>query len=67
MARDPICGRTVGEGQAFSSEYKLRRYFFCSERCRSAFHHQVERLRMNELWRAGSLFSTGGIVRWARA
>lgn len=64
LQRDPICGRRL-EHQAdnLSTEYKKRRYFFCSEKCKSAFHRQTERFRMNELARAGALF-TPGKVRW---
>ncbi len=46
-----------------SAEYKKRRYFFCSERCRTAFEKQAERFRLNELARAGALLSPGR-VRW---
>jgi YHS domain-containing protein len=61
---DPVCGRHLEEpeGQP-STEYKKRRYFFCSENCRHAFERQAERFRMNELARAGALLSPGR-VRW---
>ena len=64
LQRDPICGRRL-EHQAdnLSAEYKKRRYYFCSEKCKSAFHQQTERFRLNELARAGALF-TPGKVRW---
>lgn len=64
---DPVCGRPLDklEGQP-TSEYKKRRYFFCSERCRSAFERQTERFRMNDLARAGALM-TPGRVRWGLA
>ncbi|HYH95223.1 YHS domain-containing protein [Hyalangium sp.] len=61
---DPVCGRQLEEpeGQP-STEYKKRRYFFCSDRCRSAFEKQAERFRLSELARAGALLSPGR-VRW---
>lgn len=64
---DPVCGKQLEtpEGQP-SSEYKKRRYFFCSERCRHAFERQAERFRLNELARVGALMSPGR-VRWGLA
>jgi YHS domain-containing protein len=64
---DPVCGRSLEneEGQP-SSEYKKRKYFFCSEKCRSAFEKQAERFRMNDLARAGALMSPSR-VRWGLA
>ena len=64
---DPICGRALSvESLAFSMEYKKRRYYFCSERCRHAFTQRTERFRLNELARAGALLSPGR-VRWGVA
>ncbi len=64
---DPVCGKHVEapEGRP-STEYKKRRYFFCSEHCRSAFEKQAERFRMNDLARAGALL-TPGRVCWGIA
>lgn len=64
---DPVCGRSLdrAEGQP-TSEYKKRKYFFCSEKCRSAFEKQAERFRMNDLARAGALMSPSR-VRWGLA
>lgn len=64
---DPVCGRRVpgGEG-APSTEYKKRRYFFCSEKCQCAFERQTERFRVSDLARAGALL-TPGRVRWGLA
>ncbi len=64
---DPVCGRSLEneEGKP-SSEYKKRKYFFCSEKCRTAFEKQAERFRMNDLARAGALMSPGR-VRWGLA
>ena len=36
VAVDPICGEAVIEADAEELEYKRRRYFFCSARCRAA-------------------------------
>lgn len=61
---DPVCGRHLeGPEGCPSAEYKKRRYFFCSERCRSTFEKQAERFRLNDLARAGALLSPGR-VRW---
>jgi YHS domain-containing protein len=64
---DPVCGRSLEQpdGQP-TSEYKKRKYFFCSERCRTAFEKQAERFRMNDLARAGALM-TPSRVRWGLA
>ncbi len=63
---DPICGKKI-EAAAnqvkLTAEYKKRRYFFCSEKCRHTFEQQAERFRLNELARAGALF-TPKQVRW---
>jgi YHS domain-containing protein len=64
LRRDPVCGRWMEPSIGYlSAEYKKKRYYFCSEKCRSAFHHKTERFRMNELAQAGSLL-TPGRVRW---
>ncbi|GHG85656.1 YHS domain-containing protein [Comamonas sp. JC664] len=64
---DPVCGKALDtpEGRP-TAEYKKRRYFFCSERCRHAFEKQAERFRFNELARVGALM-TPGRVRWGIA
>jgi YHS domain-containing protein len=64
---DPICGVAVESGDRTpSSEYKKRRYFFCSEKCKHEFERAAERIRMQEAARAGALF-THGKVRWGLA
>ena len=64
---DPICGiRVEGDNSAPSAEYKKRRYFFCSVRCKHEFERAAERIRMQEAARAGALF-TPGKVRWGLA
>ncbi|HWE23907.1 MAG TPA: YHS domain-containing protein [Myxococcales bacterium] len=66
-AYDPICGVRVESGEGVpSSEYKKRRYFFCSEKCKVEFERAAERIRMQETARAGALF-TQGKVRWGLA
>jgi YHS domain-containing protein len=64
---DPICGVQVESGGSTpSSEYKKRRYFFCSDRCKHEFERAAEKIRMQEAARAGALF-TQGKVRWGLA
>ena len=64
---DPICGVPVENGgRSPSSEYKKRRYFFCSEKCKEEFECAAERIRMQEAARAGALF-THGKVKWGLA
>lgn len=64
---DPICGKRVsGPVSPFTSEYKKRAYYFCSERCRTAFEGHKERLRLGELARAGALLSSGKVF-WGLA
>ena len=66
-AFDPICGVEVeGSNSAPSSEYKKRRYFFCSNKCKGEFEHAAESIRMQEAARAGALF-THGRGRWGLA
>jgi YHS domain-containing protein len=67
MEFDPICGRKVESREGTPScDYKKKRYFFCSERCRQAFEREAERLRVHELARVGALMSKGR-VRWGLA
>jgi uncharacterized protein len=42
-ARDPVCGMTVGRGNAETSEHRGRRYFFCGPGCRAKFEADPER------------------------
>lgn len=65
-AHDPICGREVDPIGASSTEYKKRRYFFCSPRCQEQFERQAEKLRLQELARMGALFAHRK-VRWGVA
>ncbi len=37
MARDPICGMTVGEANALRAERDGQTYYFCCEHCRQKF------------------------------
>ncbi len=67
MSFDPICGKKVDGSQSTpTAEYKKKRYFFCSDRCRHAFEREAERLRVHELAKAGALMSKGR-VRWGVA
>jgi len=65
---DPICGVRVDSGGSTTpcAEYKKRRYFFCSHKCKHEFERAAERIRMQEAARAGALF-THGKVRWGLA
>lgn len=64
---DPICGAPVeSDDLTPCAEYKKRRYFFCSDRCKHEFQRAAERIRMQEAARAGALF-TRGKVRWGLA
>ena len=65
-AHDPICGKEVDTSAASSTEYKKRRYYFCSARCKKQFERQAERLRLQELARIGALFAHQK-VRWGVA
>ena len=65
---DPVCGRRLsldGTGTRVS-EYKRRKYFFCSETCQRTFQAQTERFRLHELARAGALMNLSG-VHWGLA
>jgi YHS domain-containing protein len=64
---DPICGRKLADGtSSVTTEYKRRKYFFCSDSCRHAFEERTERFRLKELAQAGALL-TPGKVRWGLA
>jgi YHS domain-containing protein len=64
---DPICGAAVeSSDRAPCTEYKKRRYFFCSEKCKREFERAAERIRLQEAARAGALF-THGKVKWGLA
>ena len=44
MARDPVCGMTVDEATAkFTSDYKGEIYYFCNQRCKTAFDKAPDR------------------------
>jgi YHS domain-containing protein len=44
MAKDPVCGMTVDEATAkFTSDYKGETYYFCNQRCQTAFNKAPER------------------------
>jgi YHS domain-containing protein len=66
QANDPICGREVDTGAATSTEYKKRRYYFCSPGCKERFERHAEKLRLQELARMGALFARAK-VRWGVA
>ncbi|BDG07071.1 YHS domain-containing protein [Anaeromyxobacter paludicola] len=66
VSLDPICGKPVVEQDSASSEYKRRRYFFCSKRCKERFERRAERLRLQDLARMGALFSKAQ-VQWGVA
>jgi YHS domain-containing protein len=64
---DPICGTKLERHSSeHSSEYRKRRYYFCSHRCKAEFDRAAERIRISECARAGALF-TQGKVRWGLA
>lgn len=66
LAFDPICGKLVVPSEAQALEYKKRKYFFCSSRCRKRFERQAERHRIHDLARMGALFANQK-VRWGLA
>jgi YHS domain-containing protein len=66
VAIDPICGQPVLEADAEELEYKKKKYFFCSPRCRGRFERQAERIHVGELAKMGALFGERK-VRWGVA
>ena len=67
MEFDPICGKKVECNRGtHTSDYKKKRYFFCSDRCRQSFEREAERLHLHELAKVGALLSKGR-VRWGLA
>jgi YHS domain-containing protein len=46
MAKDPVCGMEVDEQKTkFTSTYKNRTYYFCSEACKSKFDNTIHNLK----------------------
>ena len=44
MAKDPVCGMEVEESKAAgTSEYKGKKYHFCSTGCKAAFDKDPEK------------------------
>jgi starch phosphorylase len=43
VAKDPVCGMTVKEGEGLKSEYKKQAYYFCSRFCKNLFEKDPER------------------------
>lgn len=67
MLYDPICGKKVSTtDRTPHTEYKRRKYYFCSAQCKAAFGREAERIRLHELARVGALL-TCGRVRWGMA
>lgn len=67
MLYDPICGKQVSTtDRAPHTEYKRRKYYFCSAKCKAAFGKEAERIRLHELAKVGALLSSGR-VRWGMA
>ncbi len=54
---DPICGNRVDPRSAHALEYRRHRYVFCSKECKERFERQIERHRVHDLARLGTLFS----------
>jgi YHS domain-containing protein len=65
-SNDPVCGKSVDPALAPATEYKKRRYYFCSSRCKERFERQTEKMRLRELARMGALFANAK-VRWGVA
>ncbi len=64
---DPICGKKLESNEGLPSmEYKRRKYFFCSERCKQEFERAAERVKVQEAAKVGALLSHGK-VRWGLA
>ena len=66
IAVDPICGKPVVEDESEAMEYKRRRYFFCSGRCKQRFERMAEKIHVAELAKAGTLLS-GRKASWGLA
>ena len=46
MVRDPVCRMEVDEGKTrFSTTYKNKSYYFCSEVCKTKFDNTVNNLK----------------------
>lgn len=40
---DVVCKMRVEENEAFTSEWKGKKYYFCSQECKEAFEENPER------------------------
>ncbi len=46
MAKDPVCGMEVDEPKAgFTTTYKAKTYYFCSQSCKTKFDNTVDNLK----------------------
>ena len=43
MPKDPVCGMTVDDKAALSSEHKGRVIYFCSQGCKNAFDRNPQK------------------------
>ncbi|MDE1851630.1 MAG: YHS domain-containing protein [Candidatus Micrarchaeota archaeon] len=43
MMKDPVCGMEVKESSGFRSEYRGKKYLFCSASCKQAFEKEPGR------------------------
>lgn len=60
MARDPVCGMDVDEGQAAAtSEYMGTTYYFCSKGCKQAFDQNPQQYVQNANADSGDTGQTG--------
>ena len=46
MAKDPVCGMEVDAQKAgFTTTYKSKTYYFCSQACKTKFDNTVDNLK----------------------
>ncbi len=59
MTIDPICRRRLPREPRWTLELRGRAFGFCSDACRDDFKVAIERRRLREAARAGTLLCTG--------
>ena len=45
MAKDPVCGMNIQENTQFVSEYEGRKYYLCSEGCKTSFDKNPQKYK----------------------
>ena len=45
MAKDPVCGMNIQENTQFVTEYEGKKYYLCSEGCKTSFEKNPQKYK----------------------